>query len=121
MRITFGPVCTVSAIAMCVLLSARREGSVTVRSSAALAASHFRGERTMLVRGRSGESVRKGDRQDVDVGATPCITRPVRQFSVSAAVRAFVFRFSRPVPNHQLQRTRSGGLRPPTRSAELKR
>jgi hypothetical protein len=75
----------------------------------------------MQLRECSGESVRKEDRQDVDVGGTPCITWPVRRFSAGAVVRAVVFRLGRPVPNHQLQRTRSGGLRPPTRSAELRR
>ena len=101
----------VSAIAMCVLSSAQRARSVIVRWSAALASSRFRGKRTMQLGECSGESVRKGDRQDVDVGGTPCITWPVRRFSASAAVRAVVFRLGRPVPNHQLQRTRYGGLR----------
>jgi hypothetical protein len=76
----------------------------------------------MQLRDCSGEkSVGKGDRQGVDVGGTPCITWPVRRFSAGAVVRAVVFQLGRPVPNHQLQRTRSGELRPPTRSAELKR
>ena len=44
----------------------------------------------MQLRECSGESVRKGDRQDVDAGGTPCITWPVRRFSASAAVRAVV-------------------------------
>jgi hypothetical protein len=114
-------VCDVSAIAMCVLSSALRASSVIVRSSAALASSRFRSERTVQLGECIGESVRKGDRQDVDVGGTPCIAWPVRRFSASTAVRAIVFRFGRSVPNHQLQRTRSGGLRPPTRAAELRR
>ena len=113
--------CDVSAIAMHVLSSAQRASSVIVRSSAALASSRFRGERTMQLRECSGESAREGGRQDVDVEGTPRITWPVRRVSASAVVRAAVFRFGRPVPNHQLQRTRSGGLRPPTRSAELRR
>ena len=87
----FGPVCDVSATAMCVLSSAQRAGSVTVRSSAALAASHFRGKRTMQLRGRSAESAREGNRQDVDAGGTPCITQPVREFGASAAVCSVVF------------------------------
>jgi hypothetical protein len=72
-----------------------------VRSSAALASSRFGGERTMQLRECSSESVRKLDRQDVDVGGTPCITWPVRRFSASAAVRTVLFRFDRPVPNNQ--------------------
>jgi hypothetical protein len=75
----------------------------------------------MRLRGCNCDSVRKGNRQDGDAGGTPCIIQPVREFSVGAVVRAVVFRFGRPVPNHQLQRTRSSGLRPPTRSAELRR
>jgi hypothetical protein len=75
----------------------------------------------MQLRARSGDSARKGGDQDGDARAKLCITQPVRRFGASAAVRAVVFRFGRPVPNHQFQRTRSGGLRPPARAAELRR
>jgi len=68
-----------------------------------------------------GVSVRAVRRHEVDARDTLCAAQPVRPFSRGARGNDVIFLFGRPVPNHQLQRTRSGGLRPLPRAAELRR
>ena len=113
--------CAVSAPSTCVLSSMQCASSAAVKSSVALASLRFSGRRALQLRGRAGVSVRAVRRHEADAGAALCASQPVRPFSRGARGNGVIFLFGGPVPNHQLQRTRSGGLRPPPRAAELRR